>query len=106
MMTPIIITGGGLFVAAGLAGMWGTFVPQSAMFGRNIWHGGTPEGTADDLIPRGADIVGAGKGRGLCAVDLTGPTTRDTAAFGPCARDPASACQSPAAQLSPSPHRS
>ncbi len=37
-MIPLII-GGSAFVAAGLAGTWATFVPQSRMWGANISHG-------------------------------------------------------------------
>jgi parallel beta-helix repeat protein len=37
---------------------------------RNMFHGGTPAGTAEDLIPPSGDIYFAGKGSGNCLDDL------------------------------------
>jgi parallel beta-helix repeat protein len=51
---------------------------------RNALHGGTPDGTAEDLIPKGADVVSTGKGLRNCLLQPEVPTQIDTKHFGVC----------------------
>lgn len=52
--------------------------------GRNILGGGSPQGTVDDLIPKGADLIVAGKGERNCALNIESYKRQDAESFTPC----------------------
>ncbi len=62
----------------------GFLITWYRFIGRNLIHGGSPQGTVEDLLPRGADIVGTGKGQRNCILDRDAFTLRDADYMGRC----------------------
>lgn len=54
---------------------------------RNLAAGGTPDGTVDDLLPKGGDLVSTGKGKGLCGKNLGALRRVKVEQFAPCPPD-------------------